>query len=201
MMGYPCVRRAGRFFASFDRRVGALVVKLPRERVGELIADGTGDVFAPNGRVFREWVTIPEPDRDVWERLLAEAHGFAGPAAAASGFDPDLVDRVREMLSTEGIVDVREQRMFGGVAFMVAGHLAIAVSREGGLLLSLDPAETEAVLRRSHTRPMVMRGRELDGWVRVDAEGVRTRRQLASWVRRGVGYATSRPPKAVRRRR
>ena len=80
MMGFPCVRRAGRFFASFDPKAGALVVKLPRERVAELIADGTGEPFAPNGRVFREWTTVPDPDPVVWEQLLAEAHAFAGPA-------------------------------------------------------------------------------------------------------------------------
>ena len=80
MMGYPCVRRAGRFFASFDTQAEALVVKLPRERVAELVADGTGEPFAPNGRVFREWVTVLEPDPDVWERLLAEARDFATPA-------------------------------------------------------------------------------------------------------------------------
>jgi hypothetical protein len=201
MMGYPCVRRAGRFFASFDRAAGALVVKLPSGRVGELIADGTGEEFAPNGRVFREWVRIPEPERDVWERLLAEAHAFAAPTSSATGFDPALADRVREVLSTNGVADVREQRMFGGLAFMIAGHLAIAVSREGGLLLSVDRALTPAVLRRSHTQPMVMRGRELDGWVRIDADGVRTKRQLVAWVRRGVEHATSRPPKPIRRRR
>ena len=79
MMGYPCVRRAGRFFASFDPRADALVIKVSRERVAELIADGTGDPFAPNGRVFREWVTIPEPAPAVWERLLDEARDFAAP--------------------------------------------------------------------------------------------------------------------------
>ncbi len=80
MMGYPCVRRAGRFFASFDTRADALIVKLPHERVAELVDDGTGEPFAPNGRVFREWVTISEPDAAVWERLLAEARTFAAPA-------------------------------------------------------------------------------------------------------------------------
>jgi hypothetical protein len=81
MMGYPCVRRAGRFFASFDTRAEALVVKLNRDRVAELIADGTGEPFAPNGRVFREWVTIPEADPRLWERLLAEARAFADPGS------------------------------------------------------------------------------------------------------------------------
>jgi hypothetical protein len=79
MMGFPCVRRAGRFFASYDPRAEALVIKVSSERVTELIADGTGEPFAPNGRVFREWVTIPEPDFAVWEQLLAEARDFAAP--------------------------------------------------------------------------------------------------------------------------
>ena len=77
MMGYPCVRRAGRFFASFDTR--AEVLSSSCQRVAAVIADGTGEPFAPNGRVFREWVTIPEPDAAVWERLLAEARAFAAP--------------------------------------------------------------------------------------------------------------------------
>jgi hypothetical protein len=79
MMGYPCVRRAGRFFASFDWRSGALVVKLSRQRAAEVIADGDGEPFAPNGRVFREWVTVPDRDHCLWARLLAEAHDLAAP--------------------------------------------------------------------------------------------------------------------------
>jgi hypothetical protein len=79
MMGLPCVRLDGRFFASLDRRTHALLVKLPPERVGELIAGGVGAPFAPAGRVFREWVTIPQPDRERWRRLLTEARDHAGP--------------------------------------------------------------------------------------------------------------------------
>ena len=77
MMGFPCVRRAGRFFASFDARTEALVVKLPSERVAELVEAGVGDPFAPNGRVFCEWVSLPSPDRETWRRTLAEALDFA----------------------------------------------------------------------------------------------------------------------------
>jgi hypothetical protein len=77
MMGYPCVRLAGRFLASYDDKLGGLVVKLPRERVLELIADGSGEPFAPAGKVFREWVAIPTADRALWQRLLAEAVDFA----------------------------------------------------------------------------------------------------------------------------
>ena len=77
MMGYPCVRLAGRFLASYDERMGGLVVKLPRERVTALVDAGVGDPFAPAGKVFREWLAVPTPDREVWRSLLAEAVDFA----------------------------------------------------------------------------------------------------------------------------
>jgi hypothetical protein len=77
MMGYPCVRLAGRFLASYDDRSACLVVKLPSERVTELVDAGIGDPFAPAGKVFREWVAISTPDRDLWSGLLAEAVTFA----------------------------------------------------------------------------------------------------------------------------
>lgn len=195
MMGYPCVRRGGRFFASFDPRADALVVKLPRERVTDLIADGIGEPFAPNGRVFREWVTIPEPDRRVWKRLLAEARDFAAPGRVPGAYDAELADRVRDVLADLGVDGGREQKMFGGLAFLVGGHMAVAVSREGGVLLRVDRTDVDALLEKPHTRPMVMRGRELAGWLRVEPDGVRTRRQLMSWVRRGVAGAQALPPK------
>jgi hypothetical protein len=77
MMGYPCVRLARRFLASFDDKAQRLVVKLPRERVTELIDTGDGDPFAPAGKVFREWVSIPTVNRELWATLLAEAVAFA----------------------------------------------------------------------------------------------------------------------------
>jgi hypothetical protein len=77
MMGYPCLRLAGKFLASYDDKLGGLVVKLARERVLELVADGTGKPFAPAGKVFREWVSIPTVDRALWQALLAEAVDFA----------------------------------------------------------------------------------------------------------------------------
>ncbi len=77
MMGLPCVRLDGRFFASLDRRTGALLVKLPPDRVQRVVADGDGEPFAPAGRVFREWVALPRPDRRRWRALLAEAQTHA----------------------------------------------------------------------------------------------------------------------------
>jgi hypothetical protein len=196
MMGYPCVRRAGRFFASFDTRAEALVVKLPPERVAALVADGTGEPFTPNGRVFRGWATIPEPDPHMWEQLLAEARHYAAPGPIVAGaYDDELANRIREVMSDLGVDGVREQKMFGGLAFLIGGHMAVAASREGGVLLSVDPGGTEALLRKPHTRPMVMRGREMAGWLRVDSAGVRTKRQLTPWVRRGADRARSLPPK------
>ena len=196
MMGYPCVRRAGQFFASFDTGSSALVVKLPAERVTALIADGAGAPFAPSGRRFREWVSIAVPDVELWEQLLTEANQFAGRAGRASRDAIDeLADRVREVLAELGVTEAREQRMFGGLAFLVDGHLAVAASREGGLLLSVDRTETAELLRKPHTRPMVMRGKELAGWLRVDDGGIRTKRQLTAWVQRGVRHATALPAK------
>jgi hypothetical protein len=77
MMGYPCVRMAGKYLASYDDKRARLVVKLPRDRVAELIAEGSGEPFAPAGKVFREWVAIPTVDRRLWQRLLADAVDFA----------------------------------------------------------------------------------------------------------------------------
>jgi hypothetical protein len=77
MMGLPCVRLEGRFFASLDRRTGALLVKLPRDRVTELITAGRAVPFAPAGRVFREWAAVTEPDPAHWQALLVEARHHA----------------------------------------------------------------------------------------------------------------------------
>jgi hypothetical protein len=82
MMGLPCLRLHGQFFASLDRRTEALLVKLPADRVSALIAAGDGQPFAPAGRVFREWVALPRPDRREWRTLLTEAKQFAAGASS-----------------------------------------------------------------------------------------------------------------------
>jgi len=90
---------------------------------------------------------------------------------------------------------VSEQRMFGGLAFLINGNMSVSASGQGGLLLRVDPEDTDALLRAPHARAFEMRGRAMQGWLRVDAEGVRTKRQLERWVARGVGYARSLPSK------
>ncbi len=108
-------------------------------------------------------------------------------------YDEDLANRIRELIAAEP--DVSEQKMFGGLAFLVAGHMSVAASREGGLLLRVEPADTDTLLAKPHAGTFEMRGRAMQGWLRVDAEGVRGKRQLEPWVRRGVAYARSLPPK------
>jgi len=107
--------------------------------------------------------------------------------------DEDLANRIRELLAEEP--GVTEKRMFGGLAFLVGGHMAVAASGKGGLMARVDPEEQEALLAREHAAPMVMSGRETRGWLRVAEEGVRTMGQLEPWVRRGVAFARSLPPK------
>src|SRR5215208_6356657 len=108
-------------------------------------------------------------------------------------YDEDLADRIRALIADEA--GVTEKRMFGGLAFLVGGNLAVAASGQGGLLVRVDPEETEALLAAPHTRPMEMRGREVQGWRRVDAEGLATAEGLEPWVRRGLDFARSCPPK------
>jgi TfoX/Sxy family transcriptional regulator of competence genes len=109
-------------------------------------------------------------------------------------YDEHLANRIREHLAGER--DVTEQRMFGGLAFLIGGNMAVAASGQGGLMVRVDPEETDALLAKPHTRRFEMRGREMRGWLRVDAEGLRTKRQLAPWVTRGVAYARSLPAKS-----
>jgi hypothetical protein len=109
-------------------------------------------------------------------------------------YDEDLANRIRELLAGEaGVV---EKRMFGGLAFLIGGNMSVSVSGQGGLLLRCDPEETGALLGKPHATAFEMRGRAMDGWLRVGPEGVHTKRQLARWVERGVSYARSLPPKA-----
>jgi hypothetical protein len=108
-------------------------------------------------------------------------------------YDEDLANRIRELMAGEE--GVTEKKMFGGLAFLIGGNMSVSASGQGGLLLRCDPAETDALLQKPHAARFEMRGRTMDGWLRVAPEGVRTKRQLEPWVGRGVAYAHSLPPK------
>jgi TfoX/Sxy family transcriptional regulator of competence genes len=108
-------------------------------------------------------------------------------------YDEALADRIRELLVSEH--GVTEKKMFGGLAFLVGGNMAVAASGQGGLLVRVDPNDSDDLVASTPARMMEMRGREMRGWLRVDADDVRTKRQLSSWVERGVGFARSLPAK------
>jgi TfoX N-terminal domain len=108
-------------------------------------------------------------------------------------YDEELANRVRELVQVEE--GITEMRMFGGLAFLINGNMAVSASGQGGLLLRVDPADTGALLSDPNARRFVMRGREMDGWLRTYPHGLTTNRQLKRWVARGVAYARSLPPK------
>jgi len=108
-------------------------------------------------------------------------------------YDVEMADRLREVLAGEpGVV---EKQMFGGLAFMVAGHMAVSASGRGGLLLRVDPGQADALIVDPRAARFVMRGREMDGWLRVDVDANVTDDELRRWVECGVGYVRSLPPK------
>lgn len=107
-------------------------------------------------------------------------------------FDEELAERLRGLLAVEdGVV---EKKMFGGVAFMLGGHLTIAASGQGGILVRIDPDSGEAALARPFTEPMVMKGRELAGWIRVQPEGYDADDEVQHWVDEAVAFVRTLPP-------
>ena len=108
-------------------------------------------------------------------------------------FDEDLATRIRELIGAEP--DLTEKRMFGGLAFLVGGNMAIAASGQGGILVRADPAESDALVERTRAEVAVMRGRPMTGWLRVETEDLRTKRELAKWVEIGTTSARSLPAK------
>ncbi|MGH3453562.1 MAG: TfoX/Sxy family protein [Nocardioidaceae bacterium] len=107
-------------------------------------------------------------------------------------YDEVLADRIRELVG--GGEGVTEQKMFGGLAFLVNGNMAVAASGQGGLLVRVDPAEADDLVRED-VEPMVMRGRKMRGWLRITAAAVDAPDQLEQWVARGASYARSLPAK------
>jgi TfoX/Sxy family transcriptional regulator of competence genes len=108
-------------------------------------------------------------------------------------YDEDLADRIRALVATER--GVTEKKMFGGLAFLVGGNMAIAASGQGGVLVRVDPEESDRLVRTTKADVAVMRGRAMPGWLRVASADVRTKPQLAKWVTLGTGYARSLPVK------
>jgi TfoX/Sxy family transcriptional regulator of competence genes len=108
-------------------------------------------------------------------------------------YDEDLADRVRDLLAGEP--GITEKRMFGGLAFLINGNMSVSVSGKGGLMLRCHSEETDALLNKPYASPFEMRGRTIDGWLRVDSGGLKSRTQLARWTARGAEYARSLPPK------
>ena len=105
----------------------------------------------------------------------------------------DLAGRIREVVQDEP--GLTEKRMFGGLAFLINGNMAVSASSQGGLLLRVDPADTPALVQRPEAARFAMRGREMDGWLRIDPSGLTTKRRLTTWVALGVAYARSLPAK------
>src|SRR3954466_10968595 len=108
-------------------------------------------------------------------------------------YDEELAARVRELVADEQ--NITEQKMFGGLAFLIGGNLAVAASGQGGLLVHVDPAKSEKLQDNGKAYPMEMRGKEMAGWLRVDSENVRTKAQLKKWIGEGTSYAKSLPAK------
>ena len=108
-------------------------------------------------------------------------------------YDEELADRIREQMSGEP--DVTERKMFGGLAFLVSGNMAVAASGQGGLMVRVEPAQSDTLVSTTNATLMEMRGRPMQGWLRVGSTDVRTARELANWVQRGVAFARSLPPK------
>jgi TfoX/Sxy family transcriptional regulator of competence genes len=108
-------------------------------------------------------------------------------------YDEELAGRIRELVAGEPALT--EKKMFGGLAFLVQRNMAVAASGQGGLLVRVDPAESDALVGGSNARLMEMRGRTMPGWLRVDTDDVKTNEELSTWVSRGVSFARSLPAK------
>jgi TfoX/Sxy family transcriptional regulator of competence genes len=112
-------------------------------------------------------------------------------------YDPHLAGRVRELLVDDS--SVTEQKMFGGLAFLIAGTMAVAASSQGGLVVRVDPARTDRLLATTNARQMQMKTREIRGWLHVDGDDLRTQQQLAQWIAIGTATATSARAKSPHR--
>jgi TfoX/Sxy family transcriptional regulator of competence genes len=158
------------------------ICKLAATLICKRNACGTNSSGQPN----QPSASTTSPMR-VWVVVIGPSDTFA------MAYDQQLAQCLREHL--DGELGVTEKRMFGGLAFLVNGNMAVSASGQGGLMVRVDPAQTEELVSDPHVRRAVMRGREMDGWLRVDTAALRTCDELLRWVRCGVNYAGSLPPK------
>jgi TfoX/Sxy family transcriptional regulator of competence genes len=129
--------------------------------------------------------------------MRAARFAVARPAVCtlvAMAYDQELAGRIRQLIGSDP--ELTEKKMFGGLAFLIRGNMAIAASSEGGAMVRVDPAQSDALVATTKATPMNMRGRDMPGWLRVSADDLRSGDQLAPWVEIGTGYARSLPPKA-----
>ena len=108
-------------------------------------------------------------------------------------YDEELADRIRALLGNRA--GLTEKKMFGGLGFMIGGNMAIAASGQGGILVRVDPDESDDLVATTPAEPMEMRGHPMGGWLRVGTADVADDAALAEWVERGAAYAGSLPPK------
>jgi hypothetical protein len=108
-------------------------------------------------------------------------------------YDEELAGRIRELVADEP--GLTEQRMFGGLAFLIGGNMAVAASGQGGAMVRVDPEQSDALVAATAAEMMEMRGRSMRGWLRIGSEHLATTDELAEWVQRGAAYARSLPPK------
>lgn len=111
-------------------------------------------------------------------------------------YDEQLAERIRELINGEH--PFTERKMFGGLGFMIGGNMAVAASNQGGILVRVDPGESDELVATTAAEPMRMGVRVMTGWLQVPAEGLGSNAQLSTWVRRGASYAASLPPKKNR---
>ena len=116
-----------------------------------------------------------------------------GSYAPVMAYDEKLAERIRGLMAEEP--DLTEKKMFGGLAFLVAGNMAVAASGQGGLMVRVDPTEGDKLIATTHARPIEMRGRSMSGWLRLSSDDVRLKRQLEKWVTHGVAYTKTLPRK------
>jgi TfoX/Sxy family transcriptional regulator of competence genes len=108
-------------------------------------------------------------------------------------YDADLANRIRLLIGAGP--DVTEKKMFGGLAFLIGGNMAVAASSDGGAMVRVDPREGDALIAQTPASPMEMRGRAMSGWLRIEPQHLRDDDDLAAWVDRSARYARSLPPK------